>query len=272
MRRAIHFFGLRFAQALQPRRASAPRRTIAALMAAAARARPASLQAVTGGGPVIVIAPHPDDETLGCGGLLAACAEAGVEARVFILADGGLSHPGSRAAREGRLASKRAREAVQALAALGLPRRALTTLALRDGGLLFDRAGLAHAAATIARQARALGAKRLLVSWRHDPHPDHIAASLCADLVAAQAPRLAVLHYPIRGRLLPGDIALSDARWAPLAFDVRRHLPAKRRAMAAYATQTAGAVADAAVSFGLSAGDLAAFLGPREIYFSTARR
>lgn len=38
--------------------------------------------------PVLVIAAHPDDEVLGCGGTLAKLAEAGVEIHVAFLADG----------------------------------------------------------------------------------------------------------------------------------------------------------------------------------------
>ncbi len=49
-----------------------------------------------GAAPIVVLAPHPDDESLGCGALLAA-AFAGKGARVVCLTDGSGSHPGSRA-------------------------------------------------------------------------------------------------------------------------------------------------------------------------------
>ena len=41
-----------------------------------------------GGGPVLVLAPHPDDEVLGVGGTMARLAEAGAEVHVAIVTTG----------------------------------------------------------------------------------------------------------------------------------------------------------------------------------------
>ena len=40
------------------------------------------------GGPVLVLAAHPDDEVLGCGGTIARLAQAGVEVDIAILGEG----------------------------------------------------------------------------------------------------------------------------------------------------------------------------------------
>lgn len=45
---------------------------------------------------LVIVAPHPDDETLGCGLLIAAAVRAGVRVAVIALTDGQASHPGSR--------------------------------------------------------------------------------------------------------------------------------------------------------------------------------
>lgn len=37
---------------------------------------------------MLVLAPHPDDETLGCGGLLARAADQGLRPRVAFLTNG----------------------------------------------------------------------------------------------------------------------------------------------------------------------------------------
>ncbi|WP_262895303.1 PIG-L family deacetylase [Hymenobacter lapidiphilus] len=46
-------------------------------------------------GPTVVIAPHPDDESLGCGGLLALLARANVPVWCVLMSDGTMSHPNS---------------------------------------------------------------------------------------------------------------------------------------------------------------------------------
>ena len=55
-----------------------------------------SLNDIIGGGTCLILAPHPDDESLGCGGLIAACVAAGRSPLVVILTDGAGSHPNSR--------------------------------------------------------------------------------------------------------------------------------------------------------------------------------
>ena len=46
-------------------------------------------------GPTVVVAPHPDDESLGCGGLLALLRRAGVAVGAVLVSDGTMSHPSS---------------------------------------------------------------------------------------------------------------------------------------------------------------------------------
>ena len=42
---------------------------------------------------VLVVAAHPDDEVLGCGGTIARHAEAGDQVQVLIVAEGATSRP-----------------------------------------------------------------------------------------------------------------------------------------------------------------------------------
>ena len=47
--------------------------------------------------PFVVIAPHPDDESLACGALIADACRQGVRGKVVIVSDGAGSHPNSKA-------------------------------------------------------------------------------------------------------------------------------------------------------------------------------
>ena len=87
---------------------------------AAARTLPlADLHTVTLG-CALVLAPHPDDESLGCGGLIAAACAGGQPPIVVVLTDGAGSHPNSRAYPPDRLRTTREAETLAALACLGL--------------------------------------------------------------------------------------------------------------------------------------------------------
>src|ERR1700721_4539663 len=80
----------------------------------------ANLETILGGERPLILAPHADDESLGCGGLIAACCERGRPPCVVILTDGAASHPGSKQYPPDRLRGLRAKEARQALTTLGL--------------------------------------------------------------------------------------------------------------------------------------------------------
>ena len=82
-----------------------------------------NLDDIIGTGTCLILAPHPDDESLGCGGLIAACAAAGRPPLVVILTDGAGSHPNSREFPPNRLRAVRAQEARDAVAHLNLPDR-----------------------------------------------------------------------------------------------------------------------------------------------------
>src|ERR1700733_13862702 len=82
--------------------------------------------------PFVVVAPHPDDESLACGGLIADACRQGVRGKVVIVSDGAGSHPNSRAYPPDRLSSLLEEEARQAGAELGLRPEEMLFLGLPD--------------------------------------------------------------------------------------------------------------------------------------------
>ena len=80
----------------------------------------ADLDAITGGGTALVLAPHPDDESLGCGGLIAEACARGHPPVVAVLTDGTMSHPSSPSHPAPRLKALREAEARAAVESLGL--------------------------------------------------------------------------------------------------------------------------------------------------------
>ena len=77
---------------------------------------------------LLVVAAHPDDETLGAGGLLRRAARSGARIVVVIATDGEASHPHSPTHDRATLAQRR-RDEVRGSVALLAPLAELTNLA-----------------------------------------------------------------------------------------------------------------------------------------------
>ncbi len=237
---------------------------------AAAEALPvAALPDILDGGGLVVVAPHPDDESLGCGGLIAEACARGTPMRLVVVSDGAGSHPGSRRYPPLRLRALREEETRAAAAELGLPASAIRFLGLPDRFVPVSGPQAGAAGAAIAAAAREVEAGAVCVTWRHDPHCDHLAA---ADLVAAVRDSLGgarVLAYPIWGWTLPLD---QDVGPAPrgVRLDVSRHLSAKLAAVAAHRSQTTDLIDDCPNGFRLTPEMIAHFAKSHEILLEMA--
>jgi len=225
------------------------------------------LHAVTGGKPVLILAPHADDESLGCGGLIAAASGAGHAPFVLILTDGTGSHPNSQAYPASRLKEVREQEALNAVSILGLPPGRLGFLGLRDTAAPMEGDGFDAAFAAILSFAERTGAASLLSPWQHDPHCDHLAAHLMASAAVARC-RLRHLAYPIWGWTLPSDTRLPGPMPGGMRLDVTNHLPVKRRAIAAHASQYGGLIQDDPDGFQLPSNLLDIFNRPYETFLT----
>ncbi|SFF65526.1 N-acetylglucosaminyl deacetylase, LmbE family [Curtobacterium sp. YR515] len=185
---------------------------------------------------VVVVAPHPDDETLGAGGLIASAADAGVPVHVLLVSRGEGSHPDSPTTSPERLRAIRDAEFRAALAALA-PVASATVLDVPDGGLREHPDGLR--AALTERVGPVDGPVLVVAPWRGDGHRDHrIAGEVAADVVAG-TPGAELLEYPIWAWHWddPSDPAAPWDRARSLALS-SAVLDRKRAALDAYPSQT----------------------------------
>jgi LmbE family N-acetylglucosaminyl deacetylase len=220
-------------------------------------------------GRVLLLAPHPDDESLGCGGLLAALARRGAGVRVVFASDGEASHRRSRSHPPDRLGALRRTEALAALAILGVPGDAARFLGLPDRAIPGPgTAGFAPAVAAFATAADGFAADTVVLPWRRDPSADHRAAWAVADAGARAAGLAAArrLEYPVWLWHDPADRpAAGEVRVHRV--DVGRDLARKRRAILAHRSQTTALIADDPTAFRLSNAMQANFHRASELYF-----
>ncbi|MDJ0394607.1 PIG-L family deacetylase [Rhodococcus sp. G-MC3] len=141
---------------------------------------------------MIVVAPHPDDEVLGVGGLMSKAAAAGIRVSVIGVTDGGASHPGSPTLTPEQLVDARPGEARRALTTLGLDVDPIR-LGFPDGGIAEHEDELARALTELLSGGQGTWC---LTPWRGDRHPDHEATAR-ATLTAARRVGIAVLEYPV---------------------------------------------------------------------------
>jgi len=227
----------------------------------------AKIAAVAGRGGVVVIAPHPDDESLGCGGLISqACAE-GRRVKVIVVSDGTGSHPRSRAYPRTRLRALRESEARRAASALGLAPRCVDFLRLRDRFVPGGGPTARVAVERIVAAAREIDATALFVSWRHDPHCDHRAAYFLAR-AAQRELGSALFEYSIWGAALQASTPVTPAT-AGFRLKIGRMRALKRRAIAMHKSQVSAMIGDDPSGFRLSAKDLLRLSGPFEAYVAS---
>ncbi|MGH8420610.1 MAG: PIG-L deacetylase family protein [Pseudomonas sp.] len=134
------------------------------------------------GSRLIVLAPHPDDEVLACGGLLAAMAGRQEDIQLISVTDGEGSHPGSSQWPQSRLRAQRRLESEYAIAGLGLElsRFSWQRLEMVDGQVAERAESLT---ALLSQDLRTSDV--VLSTWRHDGHCDHEAVGHCAAQAAA---------------------------------------------------------------------------------------
>ncbi len=219
---------------------------------------------------VLVVAPHPDDDVIGCGGTLYGLARSGIQPTVLYVTDGRASHPHSSRFPPSRLALLREREALAALHELGISTTAIF-LRVHDGTLSsLERERREWIVERIHDALCSLKIDTILGPWPHDPHTDHVATARAirmARRLMERPPRS--LYYtvwaPVRGsqkrmRMLAGRNALE------VRLDAD-HVDAKRRALLCHQSQTSALIDDDPQGFRIDATLMNAWLAPVEVFY-----
>lgn len=220
---------------------------------------------------LLVVAPHPDDETLGCGGLVALASAAGCDVSVVVVTDGAASHVHSRTWPPLRLARQRRSEVVGALRILGVERPPVF-LNLPDARTqelslpVVSKVRDTLAACIVEHRAEAV-----FTTWRREPHCDHrFAYTLTLDALRAVSASIALVEYmvwtPIAGS--PEDHP-RPFETEQIGLDIRPVREAKIAAVQAHKSQLGHLIEDDPTGFTLSTEHLTAMTGPYEQFACT---
>src|SRR5688572_1129866 len=141
----------------------------------------------------LILAPHQDDETLGCGGTITLKRNAGTRVTVAFMTDGTTSH--RQFMGEAELRGRRHAEAIDACEVLGVPEKDVRFLDYADGKL-----GSHHheALVEVARLIDSCRPSEIFVPYQHDGTPDHEATyQIVKDAVQLAGHLVRVYEYPI---------------------------------------------------------------------------
>ena len=169
------------------------------------------------GGAVAVIAPHPDDEVIGCGGTVCRHVQAGDPVSFIYLTQGEKSRGFAWLTPEQRQA-KRRQEAEDSSKILGV-----SDLVFLDGadGNLSDDVVLAGLSVKVAAELQKRAPKVIYVPHSQDNHPDHVASyKMILNLARQMSPVPLIYQYEL---------------WSPVqadfAVDITRKMPRKIKAI-----------------------------------------
>lgn len=181
---------------------------------------------------LVVVSPHPDDEALGCGGLIATARAIGLSVRVVSVTDGEACYPDAPAWPPAHLRAVRRQELERALALLGVDADAIDTLDIGDGRVAEREDALVAALTPLLRRG-----DRVLTTWRGDAHPDHEATARAVERAAAQC-GAEVAQFPVWAwHWLSPDAPASPLPGAQRLLLTPAACRAKAAALACFASQ-----------------------------------
>lgn len=215
---------------------------------------------------LLVLAAHPDDETLGAAGIMQEALRRNIPVDVVLCTDGEASHPDSPTHAPAQLARLREEEVDQAMRQVhrnGGTTAEITVdrLHLPDGRLAEHREELRELLLERARRSRCV----LASTYRGDAHGDHDVLGLIAAGIAHQ---LSLFHLEFPIWYWHWASPLEDGRWwhwNKLELD-EASLDAKRTALSEHRSQTQPLSEKPGDEAMLSAEVMELFLQPQEVF------
>jgi LmbE family N-acetylglucosaminyl deacetylase len=223
--------------------------------------------------PILVVAPHPDDEALGCGGAIAALRLKGLALHILVISDGTKSHPHSMAYPAHKLKALRESETRQAMSLLGVGSSQITFFQLPDSAIPTPEAAeFSSALERCCQYLSAVAPAIVFAPWRFDPHPDHRATwQLVSHALRRCANSSRLIEYPIwdwdQAQRCALDLTIDSWR-----LDISQTVQLKQQAIAEYRSQTTDLINDDPQGFCLTPEMLTHFAQPWELYFEENNR
>jgi LmbE family N-acetylglucosaminyl deacetylase len=227
---------------------------------------------LTGEKPFAVLSPHPHDESLGAGGLIALATRHDQEVAVILVTDGSKSHPNSQTYPRDRLVPLRRSELADAGRILGLRPERLFELGLPDGAAPVEGPEFDRSVERVNAIVTSAGAGALFVTWEHDPHCDHEAAAHLAREIRRRHPALKLWSYPVWGWHLPPFQIVPAPAPEGVRVAVDEVLAQKRASIEAHTSQMTDLIDDDPDGFRFTPETLAPFLRPHEYYIEVPIR
>lgn len=236
---------------------------IAARIGESIRRRGTDVTAASAGRSCVVLAPHPDDETLGCGATVMRKLDAGSAVQVIVISDGATWPPWRPPAENVAVRDAELRAACRIL---GVPDDAVTHLSFPETQLEGAGDALVDVVADAVRRHRP---DEVFVTSEADPHRDHAAlARATTRALAGSGVRL--LAYPIWQWERPRSWGRTVAAAAPaLTVSSAGYVERKRSAVEVFRSQMS-ATAGGEKPEGLEPHFLRHFLTDREMFFPVA--
>jgi LmbE family N-acetylglucosaminyl deacetylase len=219
---------------------------------------------------ILVVAPHPDDDAIGCGGTIARCRDRGLDVTVVYITDGSASHPNSKSVPASALRIIREHEAIAALQILGVTQDPIF-LRVPDGVVTTlppDHRG--HVVGSLADVLSATEYDAVLAPWPGEPHPDHSAsAALVTEAFGRLAQPPALLWYVVWLDVFGPESDRPNAKTPYIDISLATtETSRKREALLAHVSQTTRLIDDDPSGFCASEAQIEQWLQPVERFYA----